>query len=180
MPAPRGDSALSMRMPKCIHNHTKTYEQGGGVRSLLCPICRCCAMKPNPKIDRSSGHKHQTGRAFLRPLLSLPKNPVGRLPPKTSLFWSHFLGRPAQYSPGSALSVENHFFGPWVCQSVLGARASPTQGPHRLVWPGFHTGHPHRLLGAAGGQSQTGFQIGFINTVLYLLSPAECHRGPRR
>ena len=32
---------------------------------MLCPICRCCAVKPNPKIDRSTGHKHQTGRAFL-------------------------------------------------------------------------------------------------------------------
>ena len=45
---------------------------------------------------------------------------------------------PAPYSPGSALSVENHYFGPWVCQSVLGTRASTARDPHRPVWPGFH------------------------------------------
>ena len=45
---------------------------------------------------------------------------------------------PAPYYPGSALSVENHYFGPWVCQSVLGTRASTARDPHRPVWPGFH------------------------------------------
>ena len=45
---------------------------------------------------------------------------------------------PALYFPGSALSVENHYFGPWVCQSVLGTRASTARDPHRPVWPGFH------------------------------------------
>ena len=45
---------------------------------------------------------------------------------------------PAPYSPGSALSVENHYFGPWACQSVLGTRASTARDPHRPVWPGFH------------------------------------------
>ena len=45
---------------------------------------------------------------------------------------------PAPYYPGSALSVENHYFGPWVCRSVLGTRVSPARDTHRPVWPGFH------------------------------------------
>ena len=37
------------------------------------------------------------------------------------------------YSPGSALSVGNHYFGPWVCQSVLGTPERPLCGTPDLA-----------------------------------------------
>ena len=98
---------------------------------------------------------------------------VGHLMVFVSQLWDHSKGPSGAPEPritgpilpGSVLSVENHYFGPWVSQSVLGSCASTVRDPHRLVWPGFHPSYPQGSLGATGYQSQAGFLIGFIDTV---------------
>ena len=69
-------------------------------------------------------------RSRLRPLVSSNGNPTSHAELGPNRPWGHSKGPKGApeprltgpYSPGSALSVENHCFGPWVCQLVLGTQ----------------------------------------------------------
>lgn len=58
---------------------------------------------------------------------------------------------PPPYSPGSALSAETHFFGPWVCQSILGTQRVHCTGPPPTNLARIPPKLPPGVAGSKGG-----------------------------
>ena len=91
--------------------------------------------------------------------------------PRPNRLWDHSKGPKGapeprltglvQYSPGSALSVENHCSGPWVCPSVLGTQRVHCMGPPPPNLARIPPKLPPGSLEATGDQSHTHFLIDF-------------------
>ena len=62
---------------------------------------------------------------------------------------------PAPYSPVSALGVENHYLGSWVCQSVLGTERVHCTGPPQPNLARIPPKLPPRVAESNGGTTPT-------------------------